>query len=76
MARWNADIERIELDRPFSAGSRITMTPVGQEPVELRIAEVAEPHLFVDEAVGVLHGRGVAVATCATEPDWHRRLHT
>jgi hypothetical protein len=47
---WNADIERIELDGPFAAGSRITMTPRGQEPVELRIAEAVEPELFVDEA--------------------------
>ena len=47
---WNGDIERIELDGPFAAGSRITMTPSGQEPVELRIAEAVEPELFVDEA--------------------------
>jgi hypothetical protein len=26
------------------------MTPMGQEPIELRIAEAAEPKLFVDEA--------------------------
>jgi hypothetical protein len=26
------------------------MTPIGQEPVELRIAEAVEPDLFVDEA--------------------------
>ena len=36
---WNPDIERIELDGPFAAGSTITMTPRGQEPVELEIAE-------------------------------------
>jgi len=47
---WNGDIERIALTGPFSAGSRITMTPIGQEPVELRIAEAVEPQLFVDEA--------------------------
>jgi hypothetical protein len=47
---WNGDIERIELDGPFAAGSRITMTPIGDEPVELRIAESIEPELFVDEA--------------------------
>lgn len=47
---WNGDIERIELTGPFSAGSQITMTPIGQEPVELRIAEAVEPQLFVDEA--------------------------
>ena len=46
----NGDIERIELDGPFAAGSRITMTPDGQDPVELRIADAVEPTLFVDEA--------------------------
>src|SRR5439155_18946741 len=40
---WNPDIERIELDGPFAAGSTITMTPRGQEPVVLVIAEAAEP---------------------------------
>src|SRR5262249_36825179 len=47
---WNGDIERIQLDGPFAAGSRITMTPIGQDPIELRIAETAKPTLFVDEA--------------------------
>jgi hypothetical protein len=47
---WNSDIEHIEISGPFAAGSTITMTPVGQDPVELRIAEAVEPDLFVDEA--------------------------
>jgi uncharacterized protein YndB with AHSA1/START domain len=47
---WNADIEHIEISGPFAAGSTISMTPVGQEPVELRIAEAVEPDLFVDQA--------------------------
>ncbi|HEX9350904.1 MAG TPA: SRPBCC family protein [Gaiellaceae bacterium] len=47
---WNGDIERIELHGPFATGSRIVMTPVGQEPIELRISEAVEPELFVDEA--------------------------
>lgn len=47
---WNGDIERIELIGPFAAGSRILMTPVGEEPIELRIAEAVEPERFVDEA--------------------------
>jgi uncharacterized protein YndB with AHSA1/START domain len=47
---WNSDIERIEFDGPFTAGSRILMTPFGQEPIELRIAEAVEPERFVDEA--------------------------
>ncbi|HYY20700.1 MAG TPA: SRPBCC family protein [Thermoleophilaceae bacterium] len=47
---WIADIERIELSGPFATGSRVTMIPAGQEPVELRIAEAVEPERFVDEA--------------------------
>jgi uncharacterized protein YndB with AHSA1/START domain len=47
---WNGDIERIELVGPFAAGSRILMTPMGDEQVELQIAEAVEPELFVDEA--------------------------
>ena len=47
---WNADIERIELVGPFAAGSRILMTPRGEDTVELAIAEAVEPSLFVDEA--------------------------
>jgi hypothetical protein len=47
---WNADIEHIEISGPFAAGSTISMTPIGQDPVELRIAEAVEPDLFVDEA--------------------------
>jgi Polyketide cyclase / dehydrase and lipid transport len=47
---WNADIERIELVGPFAPGSTILMTPIGEEPVELRIAEAVEPERFVDEA--------------------------
>jgi hypothetical protein len=47
---WNGDIQHIELIGPFVAGSRILMTPIGEEPVELRIAEAREPELFVDEA--------------------------
>jgi hypothetical protein len=47
---WNADIEHIEISGPFAAGSTITMTPVDQDPVELRIAAAVEPDLFIDEA--------------------------
>jgi hypothetical protein len=47
---WNRDIERIELIGPFAVGSRILMTPIGDEPVELRITAAVEPDRFVDEA--------------------------
>jgi hypothetical protein len=47
---WNGDIGRSELVGPFAPGSTILMTPIGEEPVELRIAEAVEPELFIDEA--------------------------
>jgi hypothetical protein len=47
---WNGDIERIELHGPFATGSKILMTPEGQDTVELRIAEAVAPERFVDEA--------------------------
>ncbi|MFK8912435.1 SRPBCC family protein [Streptomyces sp. YS-3] len=47
---WNADIQKIEIRGPFAAGTGITMGAEGQDPVELRLTEVAENELFVDEA--------------------------
>jgi hypothetical protein len=47
---WNVDIATIEIRGPFATGTEITMTPPGQDPVELRIAELTEQELFVDEA--------------------------
>ena len=47
---WNAEIEKVELRGPFAAGSVITMTPPGDEPIEMRIAATAENESFVDEA--------------------------
>jgi hypothetical protein len=35
---------------PFAAGSKITMVPHEGDPIELRIAEAAEPSTFVDQA--------------------------
>jgi uncharacterized protein YndB with AHSA1/START domain len=48
---WNGDIDRIEISGPFAVGSTISMTPTGgDDPIELRIADMREPELFVDEA--------------------------
>ncbi len=47
---WNTDIEKAELAGPFATGSRITMTPRGDEPVLLQLAEVRENETFVDVA--------------------------
>ena len=56
---WNGDIERIELIGPFARGGEIVMTPIGDEPVRLRITEAREPERFVDEA----EGGGIVVRT-------------
>jgi hypothetical protein len=47
---WIADIEHIEISGPFAAGSMMSMTPIGQAPVELLIEEAIEPELFIDVA--------------------------
>ncbi|WP_030762221.1 MULTISPECIES: SRPBCC family protein [unclassified Streptomyces] len=47
---WNAEIQKIEIDGPFAAGALITMTPPGEDPIPLRIAEAVEGEIFVDEA--------------------------
>lgn len=47
---WNADIEEVVISGPFAPGAAITMTPAGEDPVELRVAELAEGEMFVDEA--------------------------
>jgi uncharacterized protein YndB with AHSA1/START domain len=62
---WNGDIERIELDGPFAAGSTIVMTPKGGDAVELAIVEAIESTLFVDEADG---GDFVVRTTHRVEP--------
>jgi hypothetical protein len=36
---WNAALENVAIHGPFTVGSRIEMTPVGQDVVELRLAE-------------------------------------
>jgi len=47
---WNEDIERIGLTGPFATGSTIAMTPRGQDPVRLRVADVVVGEQFIDEA--------------------------
>ncbi|MFH0172998.1 polyketide cyclase [Streptomyces cacaoi] len=47
---WNAEIEKIEISGPFAAGSQITMTPPGDDPIVLSVAEAVEGERFVDEA--------------------------
>lgn len=57
---WNAGIESIELDGPFSAGTWFTMKPPGSEPLRSRLLEVRENDCFVDETL--LDGLRITVA--------------
>lgn len=47
---WNGEIEKIEINGPFAAGTQILMTPPGDDPIPLVIAEAVENERFVDEA--------------------------
>lgn len=47
---WNAEIEKVTISGPFTAGSQIEMTPPGEDPILLLIDEAVEDELFVDEA--------------------------
>ena len=47
---WNGEIEKIEINGPFEAGTQILMTPPGDDPIPLVIAEAVENERFVDEA--------------------------
>ncbi|MFF1883411.1 SRPBCC family protein [Pseudarthrobacter sp. NPDC058196] len=47
---WNGEIEKIEINGPFAEGAQILMTPPGDDPIPLVIAEAVENERFVDEA--------------------------
>ncbi|HEY3480176.1 MAG TPA: SRPBCC family protein [Streptomyces sp.] len=47
---WNADVGHVRINGPFAAGTDFTMTPGGDEPVHLVIAEATPGEGFVDEA--------------------------
>jgi len=50
--RWNHGIEKITIDGPFAPGTRFTMTPPGEGPIEMRLTEVIPGRLFTDEMDG------------------------
>src|SRR5712691_5473954 len=47
--QWNAGIETITVDGPFVVGTTFTMTPPGDEPIRMRLAEIVPGELFTDE---------------------------
>jgi len=50
--QWNDGIEKIKIDGPFAAGTTFTMTPPGDEPIRMRLAEITPGELFTDEMDG------------------------
>jgi uncharacterized protein YndB with AHSA1/START domain len=46
---WNDGIEKIEVGGPFAVGTRFTMTPPGDDPIEMRLVEIEPGELFTDE---------------------------
>jgi hypothetical protein len=58
---WNAGIEHIDIDGPFSTGTWFTMKPPGQDPLRSKLVDVRENLCFVDEtrigdlAIAVAH---------------------
>lgn len=48
-ARWDTSMERVELHGPLKAGSTVTMTPKGQDPIASVIAEVTENERYADQ---------------------------
>jgi hypothetical protein len=46
---WNAGIEHIEIDGPFSAGTWFMMKPPGEDALRSKLVEVRENACFVDE---------------------------
>jgi Polyketide cyclase / dehydrase and lipid transport len=49
---WNQGIEKIEIAGPFAVGTMFTMTPPGEDPVDMRLAEIVAGELFIDEMDG------------------------
>ena len=47
--QWNDGIEAIDVEGPFETGTAFTMTPPGDEPIRLRLAEIKPGESFTDE---------------------------
>jgi hypothetical protein len=46
---WDTSMEAIKLDGPFAVGSRVLMTPAGQDPIESTIVEISAGERYADE---------------------------
>jgi len=48
-ADWDTSMERVELHGPLRAGSTVTMTPKGQDPITSVITEVTPSERYADQ---------------------------
>ncbi|WP_328330923.1 SRPBCC family protein [Kribbella sp. NBC_00382] len=46
---WDTSMAAIKLDGPFAVGSRVLMTPAGQDPIESTIVEITPGERYADE---------------------------
>ena len=46
--RWDTSMERVSLQGPFAVGTRVSMTPQGQEPIVSTIMAITEPEFYAD----------------------------
>jgi uncharacterized protein YndB with AHSA1/START domain len=47
--RWDTSMEAVTLEGPLAVGSRVAMTPTGQEPITSVITAAKENELYADE---------------------------
>jgi hypothetical protein len=45
---WNAGVAKADIDGPFVPGTRFTMAAPGEEPMEMRLADVVPLERFTD----------------------------
>ncbi|WP_344616254.1 SRPBCC family protein [Dactylosporangium salmoneum] len=45
---WNAGVEKAAIEGPFAPGTRFTMTPPGEEPIAMVLADVVPHERFTD----------------------------
>ncbi|WP_406288913.1 SRPBCC family protein [Embleya sp. NBC_00896] len=48
-ARWDTSMEAVSIEGPFEVGTRVSMTPTGQETVRSVIVEIKENEVYADE---------------------------
>ena len=47
--RWDTSMESVSLQGPFAVGTRVTMTPTGQDPITSVIAAITDNEFYADE---------------------------